>query len=171
MQVEESKTDPWTGKTEAESEVRGFLSSAYDFLTSLLMGCIGLVVFAVCIFTVFRNGAWLADISFVEWLLSFWILYCFYAIKTLAVEQNRSVFLFRWRLFAFTGWTSFWVAVAYSAWFKLGSDSGWEVTFLASNLFEVSLLLVVGLGMGLGLLVSVDKEDKPAQGAVSGEAS
>ena len=31
MSVEESMADPWIGKTEAESEGKGFLNLGYDF--------------------------------------------------------------------------------------------------------------------------------------------
>lgn len=170
MKAEEKKNDPWLN--ESEDKGRGIFRSIYDFLSSLVMGLVGLIVFGVCLFTVFRHGDWLADVSILEWLLFFWLSYCFNAIKELAVEQTRSVFLFRWRLFAYTGWTMFWTLVGYAAWFKWGSDDGFDQTFFASNLFEMTLLVVVAFGFGLGVLLSLElenqkKEQEQAQGEVS----
>ncbi len=169
MQAEDNKTDPWMSKPKGEGD--GFLKSIYNFLSSLLMGCVGLAIFAACIISVFRHGGWLADISILEWLLFFWLIYCFDAIKKLAIEQKRSVFLFRWRLFTVTGWTMFWTTLAYAAWFKWGSETGLQKTFFASNLFEISLLLVVGGGMGFGVLASIELEDKTTKESVQGEVS
>ncbi|MEY8239606.1 MAG: hypothetical protein RPT25_04620 [Cycloclasticus sp.] len=169
MQVEENKKDPWI--SEPKGEGNGFFKSIYDFLSSLLMGCIGLVTFAVCVTSIFRHGGWLADVSILEWILFFWLIYCFGAIKDLAIEQKRSVFLFRWRLFSLTGWTMFWTALGYAAWFKWGSEAGLQKSFLASNLFEISLLFVVGFGMGLGVFASTELEDKATKESVQGDAS
>lgn len=166
MQTDEKKNDPWIStpkdekKTETGIESKGFFQAIYDFLSSLLMGTVGLVVFGVCLFTVFRHGDWLADVSILEWLLFFWVSYCFHTAKELAVKQVRSVFLFRWRLFALTGWMTFWTGAGYAAWFKWGSDDGFNQTFYASNLFEMTLLVVVAFGFGLGLLLSLDVESK-----------
>jgi hypothetical protein len=177
MQEDVSNNDPWMSQPKKKSKVtknksdKGFLKSLYDFLSSLIMGGAGIIVFVGCMFTVFRHGDWLADISILEWLLFFWLIYCFYAVKELALEQKRSVFLFRWRLFSLTGWTMFWTLLGYAGWFRWGSDTGFQDTFYASNLFEFSLLFVVGLGMGLGLLVSIEleDEDKVVQGETEGK--
>lgn len=140
----------------SEEKERGVLGAIYDFLSSLIAGSVGIVTFAICIFTVFRHGGGLADVSFVELGFFIWLLYCFNAAKDLAQEQGRSHFLFTWQLFALTGWLMFWSSLAYAAWFKWGADFGLKENFFASSLFEVSLLLVVGIGAGLGVLVNVE---------------
>lgn len=155
----------------SEEKDRGVLGAIYDFLSSLIAGSLGIVTFAICIFTVFRHGSGLADVSFLELGFFIWLLYCFNAAKELAQEQQRSVFLFTWRLFALTGWLMFWSCLAYAAWFKWGADYGLQDNFFASSLFEVSLLLVVGIGAGLGVLVSVKtNNDEQPKAEEAGEA-
>lgn len=177
MQEDVNNSDPWMSHPKKKSRVtknrnsKGFFNTLYRFLSSLIMGVAGLIVFCVCMFTVFRHGGWLADVSILEWLLFFWLAYCLYAVKELALEQKRSVFLFRWRLFALIGWTMFWTALGYAAWFKWGSEAGLQKSFLASNLFELSLLLVVGGGMGFGLLASLEFEDIATKERAQGEVS
>lgn len=142
-----------------ENEKRSIFKLIYDFLSSLIAGSVGIITFVICIFTVFRHGGGLAEVSFLELGFFIWILYCFNAAKNFAQEQQRSVFLFTWRLFALTGWLMFWSSLAYAAWFKWGSDFGFKENFFASSLFELSLLLVVGIGAGLGVLVNVEFDE------------
>ena len=169
MKAEEKKNDPWLN--ESEDKGRGIFRSIYDFISSLVMGLVGLIVFGVCLFTVFRHGSGIAEVSIIEIGLFIWLFYCVNVSKDLAVNQKRSVFVFRWRLFALTGWVTLWASLAYAAWFKWGADYGFQESFLASNLFEVSLMLVVGIGSGLGVLTSVEFEKgAPVDSDVEGEA-
>lgn len=155
-----------------ENGKRSIFKLIYEFLSSLIAGSLGIITFVICIFTVFRHGGGLAEVSFLELGFFMWVLYCFNAAKNLAQEQQRSVFLFTWRLFALSGWLLFWSSLAYAAWFKWGSDFGLKENFFASSLFELSLLLVVGIGVGLGVLVNVEfdeneqKETSTVGGAV-----
>lgn len=163
MQYDENNGESWQDQSESiENEPRkGIFRSIYDFLSSLLMGCFGLIVFFVCWKIVFRHGNFLADVSILEWLVFFWLIYCFIKAKELAVDHGENTFLYRWRLFAMTGWLAFWSSLAYLVWFKWGSDNGFQKIFFASNIFEYSLLIVVCLGSGLGYLVNVEFENEP----------
>jgi len=143
------------------SRVREVLKSIFDFLLSLVVGLVGIVTFVACFIIIFRHGVGLAEISFLELGLFIWLFFCFYSAISLAKEQERSVILTLWRLFVITGWLMVWSCLAYAAWFKWGAASGYKVTFFASNLFEVSVLLVVGIGSWLGSLPKVElDEDK-----------
>jgi hypothetical protein len=168
MSEEVKSHDPLSA--EFDDKGRGVLKSIYDFLSSLIAGSIGIVTFVACIFTTFRHGGGLADISIIELGLFIWVIYCFSELKNLALEQKRSILLFYWRLFALTGWMMFWTCLTYKAWFKWGADAGYYESFLASNLFEISLLLVVGIGSGLGVLTNLDfDEEKQTNAEENGE--
>jgi hypothetical protein len=142
-----------------ENRKRSIFKLIYEFLSSLIAGSLGIITFVICIFIVFRHGGGLAEVSFLELGFFMWVLYCFNAAKNLAQEQQRSVFLYTWRLFALSGWLLFWSSLACAAWFKCGSDFGFKENFFASSLFELSLLLVVGIGAGLGVLVNVEFDE------------
>lgn len=156
----------------SEEKDRGVLGAIYDFLSSLIAGSVGIVTFVICMFIVFRHGGGLADVSFVELGFFIWLWFCFNAVNELAKEQGRSSFLFTWQLFALTGWLMLWSSLAYAAWFQWGADFGLKENFFASSLFEVTLLLVVGIGAGLGVLVNVEfDENKPEEVEKSGESA
>ena len=163
MQEKINKNEPWVSGPSVEKAGKGILKSIYDFLISLVMGCVGLAAFAVCWMTVFRHGAGFSEISLLEFALFIWVLYCFALAKDQAKAQEKNAFLSRWQLLSMTGWTSFWCTLVFLGWFRWGAEHGFQKVFFATNTFEFSLIIVVALGCGLGVLNGVNfEEDKEA---------
>jgi hypothetical protein len=142
-----------------KTKVQSILKSIHETLLPFIAKGVGVITLTLCLFIVFRHGSGLADVSFVELGFFIWLLYCFNAAKDLAQEQQRSIYIFFWEGLKLTGWLMIWSFLAYVVWFKWGSEFGFKANFFASNLFEVTLLLVVGIGAGLGVLVNVELDE------------
>lgn len=116
---------------------------------SLFMAFMGLVALSICLFTVFRHGGWLAEISILEFLWFFWLLYCLHRLRKLAVEEDRSVFLYIWRIFKLMGNILFFALAIFIIVLFITNASKATELFFASNSFEILLLLIVAIASGL----------------------
>lgn len=139
--------------------IQEVLKSIFSLLLFLVIGITGFITIVFCCFLVFRHGEWLADLSFVELVFFIWLAYCFYDVKTLAKDHQYNLFFAYCHLFFVTGWVMIVTTLAYIAWFKWGAENGYKESFFASNLFEISLMLVVGIGCGLSVVLSKEFEE------------
>ena len=139
--------------------IQEVLKSIFSFLLSLVIGINGFITIVFSCFLVFRHGEWLADLSFVELVYFIWLAYCFYKVKTLAKDHQYNFIFAYCHLFFVTGRVMTVTTLAYIAWFKWGAENGFKENFFASNLFEISLMLVVGVGCGLSVVLNKKFEE------------
>ncbi|WP_417594431.1 hypothetical protein [Oceanospirillum sp.] len=121
----------------------------YALFSYLFMGGLGVLVAIICVFSIFRNGAFLADLSWVEIALIVWVFYCV-RLVIYSGQSGWNGFLQYVSLFSFTGWLTFFSALFYWIWFG-GIPS---VSFLYSNTLEFFIIFLIGMGFGLAALVA-----------------
>lgn len=133
---------------ESRFSIFTLLKKTYLSISKTAFSILGIGIFLISFFLVFRHDGFLSNISYLELAWFFWIYFCFSRIKSNVGLINKAGFRHIVGMFYFTGVIGFWISIALFL-LSIKSLIFSKTSFWASNTVEFGLMLIVFLGFGI----------------------